>query len=40
HEGKIYSKHRIKAKEIDFRTPKKEKQTIPNIEEGENYEGF
>ncbi|EAI7927699.1 single-stranded DNA-binding protein, partial [Campylobacter coli] len=23
-----------------FRTPKKEKQTIPNIEEGENYEGF
>lgn len=40
HEGKTYYKHKIKAKEIDFRTPKKEKQTIPNIEEGENYEGF
>ncbi|EAJ7968306.1 single-stranded DNA-binding protein, partial [Campylobacter coli] len=23
-----------------FRTPKKEKQAIQNIEEGENYEGF
>ncbi|HEF9271395.1 TPA: single-stranded DNA-binding protein, partial [Campylobacter coli] len=34
HEGKTYYKHKIKAKEIDFRTPKKEKQTIPNIEEG------
>ncbi|EAJ2736261.1 single-stranded DNA-binding protein [Campylobacter coli] len=40
HEGKTYYKHKIKAKEIDFRTPKKEKQAIQNIEEGENYEGF
>ncbi|MBZ7936334.1 single-stranded DNA-binding protein [Campylobacter sp. B0100352/1] len=40
HEGRTYYKHRIKAKEIDFRTPKKDKQAIPNIEEGDNYEGF
>ncbi|EKT0455029.1 single-stranded DNA-binding protein [Campylobacter jejuni] len=45
HEGKTYSKHRIKAREIDFRTPK-ENQNI-NIseeskesEEGEDYERF
>lgn len=36
HEGKHYSKHRIKAKEIDFRIPKKEKPI--SHQEGENYE--
>lgn len=36
HEGKTYYKHRIKAKEIDFRTPK-ENQTINEGEEDEQF---
>ncbi|HFJ2259323.1 TPA: single-stranded DNA-binding protein [Campylobacter jejuni] len=36
HEGKTYQKHRIKAKEIDFRTPKDNQ----NINESEDNEQF